>query len=150
MATAFVQHPATFEPGDNPQRGWEDWKNAYNIYEQACKYATKANAARKVLLLHVLRPHGCRIAQTFLPQPPRANPAHRRIGLPISSSSLTLTKPYKNVIKPSTVLNCMQQKENHSFLTPLRIPPPAGSSIIYPEGSSQRHLCRPTTTFFTE
>ncbi|XP_037501533.1 uncharacterized protein K02A2.6-like [Rhipicephalus sanguineus] len=35
MASAFLQPPAHFEPGDNPQQAWDDWKEAYNIYEQA-------------------------------------------------------------------------------------------------------------------
>ncbi|KAH9361572.1 hypothetical protein HPB48_001449 [Haemaphysalis longicornis] len=35
-------------------------------------------------------------------------------------------------------------------LAPLRIPSSSGSPVIYLEGSSQRHLCRPITTFFTK
>ncbi|KAH7939120.1 hypothetical protein HPB52_007080 [Rhipicephalus sanguineus] len=35
MASAFLQLPAHFEPGDNLQQSWEDCKEAYNIYEQA-------------------------------------------------------------------------------------------------------------------
>ncbi|KAH7976761.1 hypothetical protein HPB52_019105 [Rhipicephalus sanguineus] len=70
MASTFLQPPAHFEPGDNPQQAWEDRKEAYNIYEQACEYATKPTATRRALLLHVLRPHGRRVAQTFPPSPP--------------------------------------------------------------------------------
>ncbi|KAH7972582.1 hypothetical protein HPB52_013635 [Rhipicephalus sanguineus] len=70
MASAFLQPPAHFEPGDNPQQSWEDWKEAYNIYEQACEYATKPTTTRRALLLHALGPHGRRVAQTFPPPPP--------------------------------------------------------------------------------
>ncbi|KAL1437949.1 hypothetical protein MTO96_010462 [Rhipicephalus appendiculatus] len=73
MANVFLQPPAHFEPGDNPQQAWEDWKEAYNIYEQACEYATKPTATRRALLLHVLGPHGRRVAQTF----PHSTSNHR-------------------------------------------------------------------------
>ncbi|KAH7982218.1 hypothetical protein HPB52_003448 [Rhipicephalus sanguineus] len=62
MAGAFLQPHAYFEPGDNPQQAWEDWKEAYNIYEQACDYATKRTATGSALLLHVLGPHGPRLS----------------------------------------------------------------------------------------
>ncbi|KAH7933834.1 hypothetical protein HPB49_017947 [Dermacentor silvarum] len=47
MANAFLQPPAHFEHGDNPQQAWEDWKEAHTIYEQAFEYATKPAATKK-------------------------------------------------------------------------------------------------------
>ncbi|KAH6932761.1 hypothetical protein HPB50_009362 [Hyalomma asiaticum] len=73
MASTFLQPPAYFEPGDNPQQAWEDWKEAYNIYEQACEYSTKPTATRRALLLHVLGPDGRRVGQTFFPTLPNTD-----------------------------------------------------------------------------
>ncbi|KAH7976840.1 hypothetical protein HPB52_020470 [Rhipicephalus sanguineus] len=100
MASAFLQPPAHFEPGDNPQQAWDDWKEAYNIYEQACEYATKPTTTRRALLLHVLGPHGCRVAQTFPPPPPTTvgeQPTDQFTYLLEQFDALY--RPYKNVIQ---------------------------------------------------
>ncbi|KAL1445511.1 hypothetical protein MTO96_044985 [Rhipicephalus appendiculatus] len=51
MARAFLQPPAHFEPGDNPQQAWEDWKEAYNIYEQAYWIGIKYKVIGKLLTI---------------------------------------------------------------------------------------------------
>ncbi|KAH7956226.1 hypothetical protein HPB52_007335 [Rhipicephalus sanguineus] len=110
-------HHATQAPqGDNPQQAWEDWKEAYNIYEQACEYATKPTATRSALPLHVLRPHGRRVAQTFPPPPPTTDGEQPTDEVTYLLEQFdALNRPYKNVIQASAAFNTMKQKENQTF-----------------------------------
>ncbi|KAH6931872.1 hypothetical protein HPB50_001215 [Hyalomma asiaticum] len=113
MASVFVQPPRHFEPGDNPQQVWEEWKEAYNIYEQACQYATKPTATRRALLLHVLGPHDRSVAQTFPPPPPNTDGQEPTDQVAYLLEQFdALYRPYKNVIQVSAVFNTMKQKEN--------------------------------------
>ncbi|KAH7946960.1 hypothetical protein HPB52_006412 [Rhipicephalus sanguineus] len=116
MASAFLQPPAHFEPGDNPQQAWDDWKEAYNIYEHACEYATKPTPTRTALLLHVLGPHGRRVAQTFPPPPPTTDGEQPTDPVTYLLEQFdALYRPYKNVIQAPAVFNTMKQKENQTF-----------------------------------
>ncbi|KAH6929432.1 hypothetical protein HPB50_000193 [Hyalomma asiaticum] len=95
-----------FEPGDNPQQAWEDRKEAYNIYKQACEYATKPTATRRALFLHVLGPHGRRVSQTF-PSPPPSTDGQEptdQVAYLLEHFD-ALYRPHKNVIQASAVFN---------------------------------------------
>lgn len=122
MASAFIQPPPHFEPGDDPPSAWEEWREAYTIYELACEYDTKPKSARKALLLHVLGPYARRIAQTF-PADPAADSDDADPVKYILDKFDELYCPYKNVIQAAALFNSMVQKPGQSiddFVTDLR------------------------------
>ncbi|XP_070392613.1 uncharacterized protein [Dermacentor albipictus] len=122
MANVFIQPPAHFEPGDTPQTAWEEWREAFTIYELACEYNTKPKSARKALLLHVLGPHARRIGQTFPPDPAAGNEDADPVEYILDKFD-ELYRPYKNVIQAAAVFNSMVQKPGQSiddFVTDLR------------------------------
>ncbi|XP_037580650.1 uncharacterized protein LOC119463901 [Dermacentor silvarum] len=71
MANAFLQPPAHFEHGDNPQQAWEDWKEAHTIYEQAFEYATKPAATKKKPPVFSVRTAAA--SARHFPAPPKAD-----------------------------------------------------------------------------
>lgn len=121
MASAFIQPPPHFAPGDDPPSAWEEWREAYTIYELACEYDTKPKSARKALLLHVLGPYARRIAQTF-PADPAADSDDADPVKYILDKFDELYCPYKNVIQAAALFNSMVQKPGQSidyFITDL-------------------------------
>ncbi|KAH7974193.1 hypothetical protein HPB49_011924 [Dermacentor silvarum] len=104
MASAFIQPPLHFKPGDDPPSAWEEWREAYTICELLCECDTKPKSAREALLLHVLGPYARRIAQTF-PADPAADSDDADSVKYILDKFDELHCPYKNVIQAAALFN---------------------------------------------
>lgn len=114
MASAFIQPPLHFEPGDDPPFAWEELREAYTIYELACEYDTKPKSARKALLLHVLGPYACRITQTILADPAADSDDADPVKYILEKFD-ELYCPYKNIIQAAALFNSMVQKPGQSI-----------------------------------
>ncbi|XP_040065859.1 centrosomal protein of 128 kDa-like [Ixodes scapularis] len=126
MASAFLQPPAPFQPGDDPARAWEEWKSSYLIFEAACEYGSKPIATRKAFLLHCLGPQARRITQTFPLQPTGDGQSGQRDNAVdyILHEFDKLYAPYKRVTQATAIFNTMSQKPEQTideFVTELKL-----------------------------
>ncbi|CAN7994635.1 unnamed protein product, partial [Ixodes pacificus] len=126
VASAFLQPPAPFQPGDDPARAWEEWKSSYLIFQAACEYASKPVATRKAFLLHCLGPQASRITQTFPLQPTGDGQSGQRENAVdyILHKFDQLYAPYKSVTQATAIFNTMSQKPEQTideFVTELKL-----------------------------